>query len=461
MKTLRTKFIFWISVLFILIGTFIFVSLSIILPEKITAQILKRDIRIAQYLSREVQDSLLVNNNLTLKLLLEDRLDNLQDAVYVFVRGSGGNIIASTFEKGFPKGLLSLNNGSFDIKKSGEEAYNVEKFLANNREVYDIAVPLLKGELGTLHMGVSSKSSKTEIAEFSRINYYVASVIFIGLGMGVLIFSFLGIFLSNRIIRLKDFAVKVGNGGLDERIDINTKDELGSLAVSLNEMVNSLREKIETIKRLSYLEERNRLAFDLHDGLAQNLADIIKRLELCQRLLKLEPSRAKEELEGLKKNTNEVLNNVRQTILNLKLTQEGRFDLNESLVDYVTAFQKENNIKVKLNITGLIGNIAPDKSRIIFSIIREALTNIRKHSAARNAAINLVSNNGVLNANIQDEGKGFIINESEISAGVDGKFGIISMLQRASSVGGLLTICSKPGEGTDVSVNIPLKKEER
>jgi len=73
MKTLRSKFILSICALFILVGVLIFLPLSLILPEKITSQILKRDIKIAQYLSREVQEPLLVNNKLGVTFLLEDR----------------------------------------------------------------------------------------------------------------------------------------------------------------------------------------------------------------------------------------------------------------------------------------------------------------------------------------------------------------------------------------------------
>lgn len=466
MKTLRAKFIFWICLLFILIGTFIFISLSIILSEKITAQILKRDIKIAQYLSREVQEPLLMNNKLTLKLLLKDRLENLQDALYIFICGNDGTIISSTFERGFPKGLLEINpieskRELFKRNNPSENTYSIKKFLVDGKKVYDIAIPILGGELGGLHLGVSLESSKTEIAGFTKINYYVAGVIFVGLGVGVLIFTILGMFLSNRIRKLKDFAEKIGRGDLDGRINIKTEDEIGSLAASFNKMVESLKEKIETIKRLSYLEERNRIAFNLHDGLAQNLADIIKRLELCERLFNLEPSKALGELGELKKNARDILNNIRQTIFDLKLTESSSFNLYDNLTDCINNFQKQDNIKVKLDISCPIDNIATGKAKIIFYIIREALANIKKHSAAKNAIIYLGYNNhGELTVNINDDGRGFDINEAEISASHSDKFGIISMRQRASSIGGLLSIRSKVGEGTEISVNIPLKEQK-
>lgn len=459
MKTLRAKFIFWICLLFILMGAFIFISLSIILPMKITVQILKRDINIAQYLSREIQEPLLTNNKLALRLLLKDRQQGLEDIMYIFIRARDGRIIASTFYKGFPRGLLGINKAASEVKEPDGEAYRIEKFLVKGKRVYDIATPLLKGELGSLHVGVSLESSKTEIATFSKIKYYVAIVIFIGLGVGILIFALLGIFLSNRIIKLKNFAASVGKGNLDEKIDIKSEDELGSMATSFNEMARSLKEKVETIKRLSYLEERGRIAFELHDGLAQNLADIIKRLELCERLFKLEPSRALEELGALKANIREGLNNIRQTIFNLKLTQDSNFNFHDNLIDYTQNFQKRHSINVKLDISAPLGEIAIQKAKVIFYIIRESLVNIKKHSLANNVSIALRCNDrNELAINIKDDGRGFDIKAIEsVSNAV--QFGIIGMRERVASLGGMLDIRSKPSEGAEVSVIIPLKEK--
>lgn len=466
MRTLRSKFIFWICLLFVLVGILIFVPLSIILPEKITSQILKRDIKIAQYLSREVQGPLLINNRLALKLLLEERLENLGDLVYIFIRGCDGTIISSTFKKGFPRGLLNINPVSpqglkIRINNPGQDLYSVSKFLANGKKVYDIAIPLFKGELGELHLGVSLESNKAEIAQFTKINYYLVTVIFIGLGVGILIFTLFGIFLSNRVIKLKDFATRVGSGDLNDRIDIKTKDEIGSLATSFNNMVLNLREKIETIKRLSYLEERSRIAVEFHDGLAQDLADIIKRLELCERLFKIDQARAFEELETLRENTKDVLDKTRQVISNLNLPEDADFNLLNNLNNYIKNYQQQNDINVKIDVVGSIEyTIPPHKAKHIFSIIAEALTNIRKHAQAKNTELHLEYNdNKELVIDIKDDGKGFDIDEAELSASSCGKLGLISMRQRTISLGGKLVINSKPNQGTEVLVNIPLREK--
>ena len=117
MRTLRAKFIFWISLLFTIMGILIFISLSKIIPEKISSLILKRDIRIAHYLSREISEPLLINNKLAIKLLLEDRLENLDDALYIFIQSRDGSIISSTFKDRFPKRLLDINSIPNGVKK--------------------------------------------------------------------------------------------------------------------------------------------------------------------------------------------------------------------------------------------------------------------------------------------------------------------------------------------------------
>ena len=462
MKTLRSKFIFWISVLFVLMGTLIFAPLSVILPEKISSQILKRDIRIAQYLAREIQEPLLINNKLVLQLLLEDRLTNLDDAIYIFIKEPNGNIVLSTFKEGFPRGLLKFNpiappaGGINRANDRNKDIYSVMKFVANGEKAYDIATPLLEGELGELHLGVSLESSKTEITEFSGINYYVAAIIFAGLGVGILIFTFLGIFLSSRIIRLKDFAAKIGDGDLENRIELKTNDELGSLAVSFNEMASSLKEKIEKIKRLSYLEERNRIALEFHDGLAQDLANIIKRLELCERLFTKEPLKAYNELQSLQKNTRGILQNVREIIMDLKSHEERDFKLLNKLSNFLKDYEEQNQISVRLNISGATDAVSPQKAKQVYFIITEALTNVKKHSLAKNVRMELESSGNNLKINIQDDGKGFDVNKELFNASDLGKLGLLGMKQRAVSLRGAFAVESELDKGTKVSLSIPL-----
>ncbi len=449
MKSIRSKLIFWIVVLFIFIGLSIYLPLSIILPEKITSQVIKRDVDIAKFLSNETKSLLLLDDKIALSILLHDNLDRLEDVQYLFVRGPEEKIISHTFSKGFPKGLLSFNPGSYP--------HSVKGFLSNNRRLYDIAIPISEGELGTLHMGVSLESGKKDIAEIAKVNYYVAIVILIGLGISIVVFLIIGVLFSNQIIRLKNFASRIGGGDLDAKIDIKSKDEIGVLTMAFNEMVGHLKENIQEIKRLNTVEERNRIALDLHDGCAQDLANIIKRIELSERLYKIDPAKAIEELTLLRESTKGLLSRTRQVIFDLKSPEETDFNIVDNLNNYLIEYKKNNNIEVNLNISGSIDGIVNKKS--VFYIIREALANVKKHSMARNVDLSLVANNGSnLKIFIKDNGKGFNVNRTKLSDSSSGKWGLAGMRHRASSLGGTFVIESMPQQGTIVSIDIPLKE---
>jgi len=449
MLSIRKKFVFYISILFIFIGILIYCLLANIIPPRVTAQILKREMKIAQYLADDAKRYLLTNDNLALSFLLHKNLDKLEDAQYLFVQARDGNIISSTFDSGFPQGLLHLN-----IRAGNHNS--VIEFLKNGRKVYDIGVPILGGELGSLHLGVSLGSSQAEIAEFSKINYYVAGVIFLGLGIGILLFTVLGFFLSRRIIKLKNYAERIGRGDLEAKIEIKTRDELGVLANSFNQMALDLKEKLNAIKRLSYLEERSRIAIEFHDGLAQDLANIIKRLELCERLFKIEPTKAFEELSSLRDSTKDILDRTRQLIANLKSPADIDFNLLAKLNSYIKDYQLQNAVSVDLEISRAVDKIPADKAKSIFYIIAEALANVKKHSHAKNVLLKAQFNNtGGLNLKIEDDGRGFDVAEAELLDEGRGKFGLIGMRQRASLLGGTFIINSKAGEGTDISVYIP------
>lgn len=451
MRSIRTRLIFWTALLFIFIGGLIYIPLSNILPRRITAHILKRDVRIAEYIAQQAKENLLLNDTLALSLLLHENLDKLGDAQYLFISGADGNIVSHTFRKGFPQALLPLNHGA-------QYSHRIRELISGDKRIYDISAPILNGELGNLHLGVSLDSSKAEIAGFTKLNYYVAVIIIIGLGIGILIFTLLGLFLSRNIIKLKEFATKIGSGDLSGNIDIRTNDEIGSLAASFNEMAAHLREKIEKIKKLSFLEERDRIAVEFHDGLAQDLANIIQRLGLAERLFKIDPPRAIEELDKLRDTTKDILNKTRQLIFDLKSPADREFNLLANLNNYVKDYQLESAINVELNISGPIDEIPLEKAKSVFYIIREALINVKKHSSAENVGLDLGFDNNEIAVTIKDDGKGFDIDDGrELFKPDEGKWGLIGMRQRASALKGILTVNSEPNQGTRICVKVPIR----
>jgi len=213
----------------------------------------------------------------------------------------------------------------------------------------------------------------------------------------------------------------------------------------------------EKIKHLTVLEERNRIAIDLHDCCAQDLADIIKRLELCEKLFKIEPGKAIEELRILKENTRNTLNRTREVIFELKSPEDTTFDLSKKLTSYIRDYETLSDIMVNLEMPDAINGIQPLKTRHIFYIITEALTNVKKHAQAKNVQLSLKLNgNNDLMIDIIDDGKGFDVKDEKLFGTDCGGWGIIGMRQRVAFLRGGLVIDSSPERGTRVSANIPL-----
>lgn len=449
MKSIRLKLVTWISVLFLLMGILIYTPLSYILPKKIISQILKRDIEIARYISEQAKGYLLSDNKIALSLLLRENLKKLQDAQYLFLQGSDNRILSHTFTEGFPRGLLSLN-------RRVRSSYEMKEFLSQGKRIYDIAVPILRGELGILHLGVSLESGKKDIAEITKINYYVAIVILVALGIGISLFLMLGLLFSRQIIKLKNFAIDVGRGHFDTKIDVRSDDEIGALARVFNEMAESLKEKIQEIKRLNSIEERNNLAFDLHDGCAQDMANIIKRLELCEKLFLRDQNKGREELSALKETTKELLFRTRSIIFDLKSSENSPTDLTRDITDYVNKFRAQSSINVALEISGPLRDISQEKSKGIFYIIAEALNNIKKHSQAKNAQLSISRDNEHIIIDIKDDGRGFNLNDAKPDALRCGRLGLTSMRQRSKILGGTFSISSELNKGTEICARIPI-----
>jgi signal transduction histidine kinase len=326
--------------------------------------------------------------------------------------------------------------------------------------IYDIAVPISsqKSLLGQARIGILQNSIQKTI---NAINAIFVVITLLTMLTGIVLAYRISSLITKPISRLVEAAQSIQRGNFSTKIDIKTKDEIGVLAFAFNKMAVCLKEKIQEIKRLSTIEERNRIAFDLHDGCAQDMANIIKRLELCQRLFKINPKQALEELNILKQNTREVLGKTREVIFDLKSFQDGEFNLAHRITDYIKHYNSQNGINVRLDIAGLANDIPRNKSKEVFYIIKEALNNIKKHSQAKNVELSMgIDNKHNLDIYIRDDGQGFNINDTAIYKSTYEKLGLISMRKRTINLGGAITIKSQPGKGTQIFVNIPLEDEQ-
>jgi len=448
---LRRQILLSIVILLMLSGLTMVLVTRIFSLEVLKTEFRHKGLSAARTLAAGSVVDVLTQNTSRLNQLVRNEKQLDEDIAYIFIVDSTNHILAHTFDKGFPADLANAN------KLKANQSDNIQLLDTRLGLIYDIVAPISLGKniLGQARLGILQNNIHRSIMKID-----------LSLIAATLLFMFMGIFLAGKISslitepisRLVQATQSIRKGDFSVKIEINTKDEIGALASAFNEMAMNLSAKIQEINRSNIIEERNRIAFDFHDGFAQNIASIIKRIELCEKLYKTNPQRGSEELEALRNDARVILNMTRQIIFDLKLPEENNFVLLDNLKNYIKNYEKQYGLLVKLNISGPVNDISPEKVKQIFYMVGEAFTNIRKHAQAKNVLLGLeYSDSGELSIHINDDGKGFDIQEVQILKPIYGKWGLISMRQRANSLGGALAIDSRAGQGTKISITIPLK----
>jgi len=214
------------------------------------------------------------------------------------------------------------------------------------------------------------------------------------------------------------------------------------------------------LRYLATLEERDRLARELHDHLAQALGYLNVKASITDEQLDAgKIDLAQESLLELKKVTKIIYTDVREAIFNLRTAVSSRIGLIPTLQDYLTEYRAYYGVDARLIIeNGEVAELSPEVAGQLLRIIQEALTNVRKHAEARRVWVRCKQESGQICITIEDDGKGFNLEQDK--GGSRQRFGLQIMRERAESVGGNLTLDSRPQKGTRVIVRIPPTLEE-
>ncbi len=205
------------------------------------------------------------------------------------------------------------------------------------------------------------------------------------------------------------------------------------------------------------MQERTRLSRELHDGAAQLVAQLLIRLDTIKELVQAGSTRqAETELERLHGIANEIYDDIGESITGLRADVMEKGLIN-ALGDYLGKFEERSQVATNLRADGPANDLSPLKAFHVFRLIQEALTNIRKHSAARQAAVSLISSGtDELKVVISDDGKGFVPDAQ--GNGRTRALGLTSMRERVESLSGTLQVNSQPGSGTQVIAIIPTSR---
>ncbi len=196
------------------------------------------------------------------------------------------------------------------------------------------------------------------------------------------------------------------------------------------------------------LAERNRIAREIHDTLAQTFTGILIQLGVAQRIAKQQPQEAWRLIESVSELARQGLAEARRSVWALQPESLEYSDLATALPRTVEQMTADTPIQGEVQIQGTPRALPADIGMNLLRIGQEALTNAIRHAQAQNVFLELRFDAEQVRLCIQDDGQGFNPQHQQEGGG----FGLIGMRQRAERIGGQLTITSQPGRGTEVAV---------
>ena len=208
-------------------------------------------------------------------------------------------------------------------------------------------------------------------------------------------------------------------------------------------------------------DERLRVSREIHDGPAQEMANLIYQASICERLVDTRPEEAKAGLQELRRQIRTCLADVRQIIFDMRPMSLDDLGLVPALRQLVSKLEERKVLKTDFQVNGKERALEKHVEVTLFRIIQEGLNNIHRHAGVSEGRLRLLFSPNDLSILISDEGRGFDMEETEEmrkSGTGNGHFGILGMEERAKLIGASLTVISNPGAGTKIHVKFSYRK---
>ena len=215
------------------------------------------------------------------------------------------------------------------------------------------------------------------------------------------------------------------------------------------------------VRDVAIAEERERIAREMHDSLAQVLGYVMTKAQAVQELLKRDESaKAAAQVAQLNAAARDAYADVREGILALRTSVGSERGVLQALREYLERWKEQSGLQATVEVTPAderLDGLSPLAELQLLRIVQEALANVRKHAHAQRVDVCITVAPEVVETVIADDGRGF----DPESPARDGQaqlshFGLATMRERAESVGGTLRIRSHPGSGTQVRVRLPI-----
>ncbi len=448
-----TKILGIVVTMTMVLGLGITLQVRSVMSSVLITELDNRGASVASDLAARAADPLLLDDPFEVYEVLEDAVKNHPDAEYAYVVQPSGEVLVHTFgESGFPTTLRDLGAG---ITEGG---ITHRHFETANSTFHEFEAPIIDGEYGAVHVGLSENRLLGVVNGVTT--QMLITTVFVAI-VGVAAASLLTWLLTRPIVSLVETTRRVGEGDLTARSAYGAEDEIGTLSIAFNQMVDDLESNRATIadteaartRLLEKLisaqeEERKRISRQLHDTIGQSLSSLMVGITVLGRLSGEEATSKSRELQML---AGETLTQVRELSRELRPSALDDLGLVPALERYAEDFA--------LRYSGILAHVHGDLTArldqsvetALYRIVQEAMTNAARHGSAKNVSVVLVQRSGSVRAIIEDDGSGFdpdAVRRSRTSVGLH------AMQERAELLGGGFVIESGGG-GSTIYVEIP------
>ncbi|MDQ6660132.1 MAG: histidine kinase [Chloroflexota bacterium] len=318
-----------------------------------------------------------------------------------------------------------------------------------------VAETPIVGNGGNVQGALIMKTAKPDIfqllADFLQLIIVTGIIVTIIAAIAGMVFGYLtarGI--TRRLKRLSAIADRWSRGDFSALTHDASEDELGQMSRQLNRMAEQLQNLLQARQKLATLEERNRLARDLHDSVKQQIFAVAMQIGATKVLLKRDVAAAEVRLNEAEKLVRQAQQELTSLIRELRpVALEGK-GLVVALRELATQWAQQTDIVANLGVesTEDTQTLSLTVEEALFRVAQEALANVARHSNASLVQMLLTTSDDTVRLSVLDNGQGFdTTHQGQMGVG------LLSMQERMKALGGDVQVESTPGKGTRIVVH--------
>ncbi|MFS0561883.1 sensor histidine kinase [Terribacillus sp. 179-K 1B1 HS] len=273
--------------------------------------------------------------------------------------------------------------------------------------------------------------------------------------------------IKDRMDYLSLFITMVANGNYKAKIVDNSNDEIARIGKDLNELTDKMNAQVKSLQRMAdekaelaegssraaAMEERQRLARDLHDAVSQQLFALTMMSKAGVKMFDKKPEAARDKIVEVSQIAQQAQTEMRALLLHLRPVHLSGESLGSGVEKLIEELKSRTQLVFNVHIEET-KQLSRSVEEHLFRIIQEALSNTLRHAEASEVTIELFTRGMDVAVNIQDNGKGF---DTKVVQQRKTSLGLKTMQERCEELGGTFTVRASAGIGTQIGLRIPTK----